>query len=115
LIATSTSAPGLRRHALGELENLNHGAGREYCITAPVIVSTSAVASRTSTPVIRLISCRATHKKTDVVEHRKVFNHVGLLVNGPPGTAGAALHLVIRRRQLPFCLPEPIKLLWLHS
>jgi hypothetical protein len=26
-------------------------------------------------------------KKADVVEHPKVFDHVGLLVNGPPGTA----------------------------
>jgi len=29
------------------------------CITAPVVVSTSAVASRTSTPVILWISCRS--------------------------------------------------------
>ena len=29
------------------------------CTTVPVVVSTSAVASRTSTPVIRLISCRS--------------------------------------------------------
>jgi hypothetical protein len=27
-------------------------------------------------------------KKADVVEHPKVFGHVGLLVNQPPGTAG---------------------------
>ena len=27
-------------------------------------------------------------KKTDVVEHSKAFDHVGLLVTGPPGTAG---------------------------
>jgi len=26
-------------------------------------------------------------KKTDVVEHPQVFDHVGLLVNWPPGTA----------------------------
>ena len=25
-------------------------------------------------------------KKADVAEHPKVFHHVGLLVNGPPGT-----------------------------
>jgi hypothetical protein len=27
-------------------------------------------------------------KKADVVEHPKVFDHVGLLRNEPPGTAG---------------------------
>lgn len=27
-------------------------------------------------------------KKTDVVEHPGVFDHVGVLVNGPPGTTG---------------------------
>jgi len=27
-------------------------------------------------------------KKTDVEEHPGVFGHVGLLVNGPPGSAG---------------------------
>ena len=27
-------------------------------------------------------------KKADVIEHRKVFNHVGLLFNEPPGTTG---------------------------
>jgi len=29
-----------------------------------------------------------TNKKADVVEHAKVFDHVGLLSNGPPGQAG---------------------------
>jgi hypothetical protein len=28
------------------------------------------------------------NKKADVAEHPKVFDHVGLLVNEPPGTAG---------------------------
>jgi hypothetical protein len=28
------------------------------------------------------------NKKADVAEHPKVFNHVGLLTNEPPGTAG---------------------------
>jgi len=32
-------------------------------------------------------------KKTDVAEHRQVFDHVGLLVNRPPGP---------RRTELPF-------------
>jgi hypothetical protein len=27
-------------------------------------------------------------KKADVGEHPEVFTHVGLLFNGPPGTAG---------------------------
>ncbi len=27
-------------------------------------------------------------KKADVVEHPKVFDHVGLLVNEPPGKTG---------------------------
>jgi len=27
-------------------------------------------------------------KKADVMEHPKAFDHVGLLVNQPPGTAG---------------------------
>ena len=29
----------------------------------------------------------ARNKKADVVEHPKVLDHVGLLVNEPPGTA----------------------------
>jgi len=28
------------------------------------------------------------NKKTDVADHPQVINHVGLLVNEPPGTAG---------------------------
>jgi hypothetical protein len=36
-------------------------------------------------------------KKADVVEYPQVFDHVGLLVNGPPGVGRDALHLVIRR------------------
>jgi len=28
------------------------------------------------------------HKKADVTEHPKVFDHVGLLANEPPSTAG---------------------------
>jgi hypothetical protein len=31
---------------------------------------------------------RPEQKKADVVEHRWVFDHVGLLCNGPPGSAG---------------------------
>jgi hypothetical protein len=35
-------------------------------------------------------------KKTDVTEYLKVFDHVGLLFNGPPGFFLGALHLVVR-------------------
>jgi hypothetical protein len=44
--------------------------------------------------VVRAVGClrppgaTATEKKADGVEHPEVFDHVGLLVNGPPGTAG---------------------------
>jgi len=30
----------------------------------------------------------APKKKADVAEHPEVFDHVGILVNEPPGTAG---------------------------
>jgi len=36
----------------------------------------------------RVHSLLEIQKKTDVVEHPEVFDHVGLLVNEPPGTAG---------------------------
>jgi len=35
-------------------------------------------------------------KKADVVEHRKAFDHVGLLGNKPLGACRDALYLVIR-------------------
>jgi len=41
-------------------------------------------------------------KKADVAEHPEVFDHVGLLVNEPPGTGRVALHLVIRWWYLHF-------------
>jgi hypothetical protein len=31
---------------------------------------------------------RQEQKKADVADHPKVFDHVGLLTNEPPGTAG---------------------------
>jgi hypothetical protein len=31
----------------------------------------------------------ASEKKADVVEHAGVFDHVGILVNKPPGPAGS--------------------------
>jgi len=44
-------------------------------------------------PVVRAVgwlqpSHAAETKKADVVENPKVFDHVGILVNEPPGTAG---------------------------
>src|SRR5438094_8766830 len=43
-------------------------------------------------------------KKADVAEHRKMFHHVGLLFNGPPGRGRVVLHLVIR----PLLYPGPL-------
>ena len=34
--------------------------------------------------------CRLAKKKAGVVEHPEVFNHAGLLVNGPPDAARLA-------------------------
>jgi len=51
-------------------------------------------------------------KKTDVSEHPEVFDHVGLLVNGPPGTAGLPF---IQSSDDFHCSAEPIsKSLGLH-
>jgi hypothetical protein len=35
-----------------------------------------------------MVSQRLRRKKNDVAENPEVFDHVGLLVNEPPGTAG---------------------------
>jgi hypothetical protein len=37
-------------------------------------------------PYVRALT--ADNKKADVAEHPKVFDHVGLLTNEPPGTTG---------------------------
>jgi hypothetical protein len=37
-------------------------------------------------PIVGIIA--AVNEKTDVAEHLKAFDHVGLLVNKPPGTTG---------------------------
>jgi hypothetical protein len=37
---------------------------------------------------VAIASLKRVHKKTDVAEHPEVFDHVGLLVNGLPRTAG---------------------------
>jgi hypothetical protein len=39
----------------------------------------------------RLANAGATNKKADVAEHLRVFDHVGLLSNGPPESAGLPL------------------------
>jgi hypothetical protein len=37
-------------------------------------------------PILGIIA--AENEKTDVAEHPKAFDHVGLLLNKPPGTTG---------------------------
>ena len=39
-------------------------------------------------PPSESVFARSRTKKADVAEHPEVFDHVGLLVNEPPGTAG---------------------------
>jgi hypothetical protein len=41
-----------------------------------------------SLPVVGASLHHREQKKADVAKHPKVLNHVGLLVNGPPGEAG---------------------------
>src|SRR5882724_5657802 len=48
-------------------------------------------------------------KKADVAKHRKMFSHVGLLFNGPPGRGRVVLHLVIRPLLYLNVRPEPGK------
>jgi len=38
--------------------------------------------------VFSFVRCLKETEKADVVEHPEVFDHVGLLVNEPPGIAG---------------------------
>ena len=42
---------------------------------------------RGSSPVVANVPWRQ-EKKADAAEHPEMFGHVGLLVNGPPATAG---------------------------
>lgn len=42
----------------------------------------------TASLVVVTVSLRQEKKKADMTEHPKAFDHVGLLVNGLPGTAG---------------------------
>src|ERR1700738_4313578 len=46
-------------------------------------------------------------KKADVMEHPRVFHHVGLLVNEPPSNGQAALYVVIRRPAIASAAPCP--------
>jgi hypothetical protein len=43
--------------------------------------------ARNHAPSSRLLAQHGKTKKADVVEAPKAFDHVGLLVNKPPGTA----------------------------
>src|SRR5438034_9861385 len=51
--------------------------------------------------------CQRKRKKADVAKHRKMFGHVGLLFNGPPGRGRVVLHLVIRPFLYLNVRPEP--------
>ena len=55
-----------------------------------------AIVNMTSLPFLKLAEVRprslrlsrsTANKKTDVAEHPEAFDHVGLLINEPPGTA----------------------------
>jgi len=48
-----------------------------------------------------------TIKKADVARHPKVFDHVGLLFNKPPGIHRVALHPVIRRLYINSARSQP--------
>jgi hypothetical protein len=49
-------------------------------------LTTTCHRSSSAWPIV--VGATAAKKKADVVEHPKAFDHVGLLVNKPPGTAG---------------------------
>jgi hypothetical protein len=54
-------------------------------------------------------------KKADVAEDPKVFCHVGLLINEPPGTCRVAPYLVVRRLQNSFCVEIVPITAWFHA
>jgi hypothetical protein len=56
------------------------------CATVEAGLPIALVRARCSRP-----ACSEAKKKADVTEHHQVFGHVGLLANGPPGTAGLPL------------------------
>jgi hypothetical protein len=43
--------------------------------------------------------CHRKRKNADVVDHPKVINHVGLLINAPANPCRRALYLVVRQYQ----------------
>ena len=47
-----------------------------------------------------------------MVECAEAFNHVGLLVNGPPQLGRGALHLVVRRLQSALCIGQLAHAAW---
>src|ERR1700733_6602823 len=58
----------------------------------------SAPSRRRSALPLFIADARASEtKKADVAEHPQVFDHVGLLIDGPPGLSRVAPHLVLRR------------------
>jgi hypothetical protein len=58
----------------------------------------SAPSRRSSALPLFVADARASEtKKADVAEHPQVFDHVGLLIDGPPGLSRVAPHLVFRR------------------
>jgi hypothetical protein len=81
------------------------GPGREYSRQERTVVkgfwSVSSFLASRLLPKPWLSSS----KKADVVKHPRVFDHVGLLFDGPPGFRRFALHLVFRLTswsELPF-------------
>ena len=57
-------------------------SNKNTCMTMPVTASTSRASS-----LVVFDRRRERKKRADVAEHPKVFDHVGLLANGPPGIA----------------------------
>jgi hypothetical protein len=59
-------------------------AGYSFATTTRLMMPASTACLIRHFPTIL---SRRVQKKADVVEYLEVFDHVGLLVNGPPGTA----------------------------
>ncbi len=62
---------------MSDQEHLYHGAGREHLHHSAVVIS-----------IFNYCVTPKTNKKTDVVDHLRVADHIGLLFNEPPVTAG---------------------------
>ena len=92
-VSTPSSCPAHQHNDDNDEENGSEGASanpnvisekRRQMLQHDLVLSTA-------------ITCvTAGTKKADVARHSRVLNHVGLLVNGPPGIHRAALHLVVR-------------------